>query len=158
MNAISILPDLCTGCQSCEMACSLLHERATGSTLSRIQIRRWPEIAVYMPIGCQHCEDAPCMTICPTGARKRVPQTQAVVTDLKWCVGCKSCIYACPYAAPVIHPETGKTMTCDLCDGKPLCTEACTVGALSYTSDGKPSIDRKSVYAQKIFQSVRLGG
>lgn len=63
MNAVSILPELCTGCQSCEMACSLSHEGATSSALSRIQIKRWPEIAVYMPIVCQHCKDAPCMTI-----------------------------------------------------------------------------------------------
>ncbi len=158
MNTISLLPELCTGCQSCEMACSLSHEGASCSTLSRIQIKRWPEIAVYMPMVCQHCENAPCMTICPTGARKRVAETGAVVTDPKWCVGCKSCIYACPYGAPVIHPATGKTMTCDLCGGKPLCTEACTAGALSYASEGRRSIERKELFAQKIFLSARLGG
>ena len=82
------------------------------------------------------------MTICPTKARKRIPETGAVVTDEKWCVGCKSCIYACPYGAPSIHPVTRKTMTCDLCDGKPRCVETCTVGALSYSGDGKFSIKK----------------
>jgi len=157
MNAISILPDLCTGCQSCEMVCSLSHEGVFHPEYSRIQIKKWPEIAVYIPIVCQHCEDAPCIIICPTGARKRIAKTRAVITDTKWCVGCKSCIYACPYGAPMIHPERKKTMTCDLCDGKPLCTEICTVGALSYTLDGKFSIERKMAFAPKIVPSPRFG-
>jgi carbon-monoxide dehydrogenase iron sulfur subunit len=155
-DAISILPDLCTGCRSCEMVCSLSHEGVSCSAFSRIQIKKWPEIAVCMPIVCQHCQDAPCMTICPTGARKRIAKTGAVITDAKWCVGCKSCIYACPYGAPVIHPEIKKTMTCDLCDGKPLCTEVCTAGALSY-SDDKFSIERKMVFAQKLAFSLKRG-
>ena len=156
MNAISILPELCTGCQSCEIICSLSHEGVSCSAFSRIQVKSWPEIAVYMPIVCQHCEEAPCVATCPTGARKRVTKTGAVITDTKWCVGCKSCIYACPYGAPVIHPETKRTMTCDLCDGEPLCTQACTVGALSFPSDGKFSIETKMAFTQKV-AAPRLG-
>jgi ferredoxin len=57
----------------------------------------------------------------------------------------------------MIHPERKKTMTCDLCDGKPLCTEICTVGALSYTLDGKFSIERKIAFAPKIVPSPRFG-
>jgi len=157
MNAISLLPELCTGCRSCEMACSLSHGGSSIPSLSRIQVKQWGEIVLYFPIVCQHCEDAPCITICPTRARKREAETGAVVTDEKWCVGCKSCIYACPYGAPVIHPGTGKTMTCDLCRGKPECTEACTVGALSYTPEGTPSVDRRNLFAQTIFQAARWG-
>lgn len=158
MSIVSVLPDLCTGCQSCEMVCSLSHEGASSSSLSRIQVKKWEEIAVSMPIVCQHCTEAPCITICPTRARKRVPETQAVITDPQWCVGCKSCIYACPFGAPVIHPVARKTMTCDLCDGKPLCVEVCTVGALSFGSDGKFSSERKRLFARKVIQSFRLGG
>lgn len=157
MGAISFLPDFCTGCQSCEMVCSLSHEKSSSSTFSRIRVEKWGEIAVYIPIVCQHCEDAPCITICPTLARKRVAETGAVITDDKWCVGCKSCIYACPFNAPSIHPVTRKTMTCDLCDGKPLCVDVCTVGALSYTSDGKLSFQRKRTYGQWVIQSLRSG-
>ncbi len=158
MSSISVLPDLCTGCQSCEMVCSLSHEGATASSLSRIQVKKWGEIAVYMPIVCQHCTNAPCIKICPTCARKRIPETQAVVTDPKWCVGCKSCIYACPYGAPVIHPHTHKTMTCDLCEGKPLCVEVCTVGALLYASEEKVPDHRKKLAAQRLAQAFRMGG
>ena len=91
MSAISIIPERCTGCQSCEMVCSLSHEGSCSSSLSRIRMKKWEEISVFMPIVCQHCEKPPCMDICPTGARKRVPGTDAVVTDEKRCVGCKSC-------------------------------------------------------------------
>jgi ferredoxin len=48
-------------------------------------------------------------------------------------------------------------MTCDLCGGKPLCVEACTVGALSHASEGKLSIERKKAFAQKIVQTMRPG-
>ncbi len=149
MNWIAILPDNCTGCHCCEMACSLSHEGVSCSAFSRIRVKKWPEIATFIPIVCQHCSDAPCMKICPTRARQRVPETGAVITDTKWCVGCKSCIYACPYAAPVIHPERKRTMTCDLCGGKPLCVDACTVGALSFTSDGRFSMEKKLAFAKK---------
>jgi len=158
MSAISVLPDLCTGCKACEMVCSLSHESVSSPSLSRIQVRTWGEIAVYMPIVCQHCTDAPCIRICPTRARKRVPETLAVITDPIWCVGCKSCIYACPYAAPVIHPVQHKTMTCDLCGGEPLCVKVCTVGALSYTSEEKTSEDRRKLFAQRFVQAYRPGG
>jgi Fe-S-cluster-containing hydrogenase component 2 len=158
MSAISVLPDLCTGCKSCEMVCSLSHEGVASPSLSRIQVRTWGEIAVSMPMVCQHCTDAPCITICPTRARKRVPETQAVITDPLWCVGCKSCIYACPYAAPVIHPVQHKTMTCDLCGGEPLCVKVCTVGALSYTSQETISEDRRKLFARRFVQAYRPGG
>jgi len=157
MNSISILPEFCTGCQSCEMACSLSHEGSCCPCLSRIQVKKWGEISLYFPIVCQHCEDAPCITICPTKARTRDPQTGAAVTDDKWCVGCKSCLYACPYSAPIIHPKTGKTMTCDLCGGKPVCVEACTVGALAYTSAGEHALDRKRALGRQIIQFLKLG-
>ena len=155
MSAISIVPERCTGCQSCEMFCSLFHEGSCSSSLSRIRIKKWEEISVFMPVVCQHCEKPPCITICPTQARKRVPGTDAVVTDGKRCVGCKSCLYACPYNAPVLHPVTQRTMTCDLCDGKPLCAEVCAAGALFYIPEGDPSMERKRTFGQIFLQSAR---
>ena len=155
MSAISMIPERCTGCQSCEMVCSLSHEGSCSSSLSRIRVKKWEEISVYMPTVCQHCEKPPCMEICPTGARKRVPETNMVVTDEKRCVGCKSCIYACPYSAPVLHPVTKRTMTCDLCNGLPLCTQVCTAGALSYKPEGDPSTEKRRAFAQIFLQSMK---
>lgn len=154
MSAISIIPERCTGCQSCEMVCSLSHEGSCSSSLSRIRINKWEEISVFMPVVCQHCEKPPCITICPTQARKRVPGTDAVVTDAKRCVGCKSCLYACPYGAPAIHPLTKRTMTCDLCDGKPLCAEVCAARALFYIPEGDSSMERRKFFGQIFLQSM----
>jgi len=155
MSAISIIPERCTGCQSCEMVCSLSHEDSCSPSLSRIRVKKWEEISVFMPVVCQHCEKPPCMDICPTLARKRDPETNAVVTDEKRCVGCKSCVYACPYSAPAIHPTTKRTMTCDLCKGKPLCTQVCTVGALSYIPERDLSMEKKRVYGQVFLQAMK---
>jgi carbon-monoxide dehydrogenase iron sulfur subunit len=155
MSAISMIPERCTGCQSCEMVCSLSHEGSCSSAFSRIRIKKWEEISVFMPIVCQQCEKAPCITICPAGARKRIPETNAVVSDEKRCVGCKSCLYVCPYSAPTLHPLTQRTITCDLCDGRPLCTQVCTAGALSYTPEGDPSMERKKVFGKVFLQAVR---
>jgi anaerobic carbon-monoxide dehydrogenase iron sulfur subunit len=155
MSAITIIPERCTGCQSCEMVCSLFHEGSCSSALSRIRIKKWEEISVFVPIACQHCEKPPCITICPTGARKRVPGNDAVVTDEKRCVGCKSCLYACPYSAPALHPVTKRTMTCDLCNGRPLCTQVCTTGALSYIPEGDLSMERKRAFGQAFLQAMK---
>jgi len=156
MNLISVQSDLCTGCQSCEIVCSLAHEGSCNPSFSRIQIKKWEEISVFVPIICQHCENPPCITTCPTRARTRVCETGAVVTDEKRCVGCKSCLYACPYNAPVIHPITKRTMTCDLCNGQPLCTQVCTTGALSSTLDGNLSMEKRRAFGQMILHSMKL--
>ena len=154
MNPISVIPERCTGCQSCEMVCSLSHEGSCSPSLSRIRVKKWEEISVFMPTACQHCEKPPCMDICPTGARIRTPGSDTVITDEKRCVGCKSCLYACPYSAPVLHPVTKRTMTCDLCNGHPLCTQVCTTGALSYEPEGDTSAQKRRSFAQTLLQSA----
>ena len=53
---ITIDPDHCTGCRSCEMVCSLGHDRIWSPLLSRITISQWREISANVPIVCQHCE------------------------------------------------------------------------------------------------------
>jgi carbon-monoxide dehydrogenase iron sulfur subunit len=154
MSAICIIPERCTGCQSCEMVCSLSHEGSCSPSLSRIHMKKWEEISVFMPIVCQHCEKPPCISACPTRARKRNAETGAVFTEQEQCVGCKSCLYACPYGAPVLHPVTKRTVTCDLCDGVPLCTQVCTAGALSYTPEGDSSMERKRALGKIYLQSI----
>ena len=155
MSAISIIPERCTGCQACEMVCSLSHEDACSSSLSRIRIKKWEEISLFIPIVCQNCEKPPCVDVCPTGARRRASETGVVSTDEKQCVGCKSCLYVCPNSAPVLHPLTKRTMTCDLCKGRPLCTQICTVGALSYIRERDVSTEKKRVYGQVFLQAMK---
>lgn len=128
-KVIVIDPDKCTGCHSCEMACSMKHFGVCGTAYSRIRVHEFRDINTFIPMMCQGCEDAPCMKVCPMNARIRI-ENGAVVTDEEKCIGCRACMYACPFGAPVVNPETGKIMTCNLCADDelgPWCVRACTM-------------------------------
>jgi len=133
-KVIVIDPDKCAGCHSCEMACSMKNFGKNHPYYSRIRIQEFREVNTFIPVTCQACEEAVCMKVCPMGARYR-DANGAVVTNEDACIGCRACIYACPFGAPVINPDTGKTMTCNKCVGEetPWCVRACTMqGALQY--------------------------
>jgi carbon-monoxide dehydrogenase iron sulfur subunit len=157
-KVITINPELCTGCLSCEAACSLKHDGKCGSTYSRIQIQEFREVNVFVPILCQHCEDAPCINVCPTGARMRTGTTGAVVTNEDLCIGCRACVYICPFGAPIIHPETGKAVTCDLCEGEsePWCVRACTMQkALQFVPKEKAPTVKSRAYAKLYMEQLK---
>ena len=128
-KVIVIDPSKCVGCHSCEMACAMKHFGVCHPYYSRIRIQEFRNVNTYVPITCQACEDAACIKVCPMNARIRL-ESGAVVTDEEKCIGCRACVYACPFGAPVIHPENGKTMSCDLCmddELGPWCVKACTM-------------------------------
>ncbi len=128
-KVIVIDPDKCTGCHSCEMACSIKHFDVCGSGYSRIRIHEFRDVNTFIPIMCQACEDAICIKVCPVNARVR-QENGAVVTDEERCIGCKACINSCPFGAVMINPVTEKTMSCDLCmedELGPWCVKACTM-------------------------------
>jgi phenylacetyl-CoA:acceptor oxidoreductase subunit 1 len=92
----------CVGCQTCTAAC-----KHTNATPPEVQWRRvldmefgeYPNVKrVFVPVGCQHCEDPPCMTVCPTTATKQRPDG-IVTIDYDLCIGCSYCAVACPYQA-----------------------------------------------------------
>jgi phenylacetyl-CoA:acceptor oxidoreductase subunit 1 len=92
----------CVGCQTCTAAC-----KHTNATPPEVQWRRvldmefgeYPDVKrVFVPVGCQHCEDPPCMTVCPTTATKKRPDG-IVTIDYDLCIGCSYCAVACPYQA-----------------------------------------------------------
>jgi Fe-S-cluster-containing dehydrogenase component len=128
-KVIVIDPNKCTGCHGCEMACSIKHFSQCSSFLSRIKIHEFRDVNTFIPITCMACEDAVCMKVCPENARVRM-ESGAVVTDEDRCIGCRACTYSCPFGASVVYPETGKTMSCDLCKDDefgPWCVKACTM-------------------------------
>lgn len=104
MTRYVMLADLerCVGCQTCTAAC-----RHANATSPAVQWRRvldveagtYPEVSrTFVPVGCQHCADPPCMHVCPTTATGK--RADGIVTvDYDLCIGCAYCDVACPYQA-----------------------------------------------------------
>lgn len=94
--------DRCVGCQTCVAACR--HANATSPAVQwrkvlDIESGSYPDVRrTFVPVGCQHCDDPPCMHVCPsTATRKRADGIVTIDYDL--CIGCAYCDVACPYQA-----------------------------------------------------------
>jgi phenylacetyl-CoA:acceptor oxidoreductase 27-kDa subunit len=90
----------CIGCFSCMIACKQEHFLPPGIFWNRIlTVERGDYRSLVrktVPVQCNHCEDAPCASVCPTGATKK-REDGIVVVDSNACVGCRACVIACPY-------------------------------------------------------------
>ena len=135
-------PNRCTGCQACELACSIENQlgpdRSWRSVLT-FNERALPGVPLFhLSLACNHCEEPACMHSCPALAYERDAVTGAVLIRSELCIGCKYCSWACPYGAPQFEPDNGVMGTCTFCshrlaDGlKPACASLCPTGALDY--------------------------
>jgi Fe-S-cluster-containing hydrogenase component 2 len=127
--------EICSGCRTCEAVCSLVHESAVSSQLSRIEVKSWPFEGYRSEVyACQQCEDPPCLSACPTGALQRADHTNAVIIKKGECTGCQLCREACPYTPSRIRHDahSNTCVKCDLCGGTPLCVKYCMEGALRF--------------------------
>lgn len=157
-------PNKCTGCRSCEVACFIAHNshNNVGYTVGTVDIPVIPRLYLvkgdtfYMPIQCRHCEDAPCLNTCPVKAINK--ENNIMVIDEDKCIGCKTCLLACPFGAIDLLPQykDGKEVEqisleesnkmaykCDLCkdNEKIACINACPQSALKLMT---PIDDKKS--------------
>ncbi len=129
----------CIGCRTCEVACVVSHQHNQDcSTLSAsrfsARIRVVKTGAFSTAVTCHHCEDAPCANVCPVGAISRA--NGAVLVEQSRCIGCKSCMIACPFGAMQVTRIDARTqaLKCDLCQHRetgPACVEACPTNALT---------------------------
>lgn len=137
-------PELCTGCQTCELACSAFHnDGKTQPALARLQVIRNPfggTIHNFEPKVCLQCQNPVCMPVCPVeGAMYIDEKTGARCIDETKCNACngdKRCIEACGnyYDPPRImfDLERSVAIKCDLCGGDPQCVTWCSNRALKY--------------------------
>ncbi len=92
--------DRCTGCRACMEACKVENNTPEGNFwmyVFRFENGEYPQTQMsFMARPCQHCDNAPCVKVCPVGARfKR--DDGIVLTDFERCIGCRYCEVACPY-------------------------------------------------------------
>ena len=92
----------CIGCQTCTAACKQANGTPPGVQWRRvldIEVGEYPNVKrVFMPTGCQHCGKPPCLDVCPSGATQQ-RSDGIVYIDYDACIGCASCVVACPYDA-----------------------------------------------------------
>ena len=156
--------DICVGCHGCAVNCkewntsghsSPLHDvdpygdDPTGVWFNRIHtFELETEVkgtkTVHFPKSCLHCDDAPCVTVCPTGASYKREEDGIVLVNAETCIGCKLCSWACPYGAREYDETAGVMKKCTLCvdkiynenlpeeDRVPACVSSCPTGARSF--------------------------
>ena len=137
MEKISVNSTLCDGCMNCESMCESVH------TASRIKIIKHD--SAYYSIVCQHCENAPCITICPTDAITE----EGVATDK--CIGCGLCVMVCPFGAMTYTASIAEK--CDLCADReegPACVKACTKRAISIVDPAKVKAKNQEKFISKL--------
>jgi carbon-monoxide dehydrogenase iron sulfur subunit len=128
------------GCRLCEIYCAVQHSKSKDlvkayrgeypKPVPRILVEEKEYLS--FAIQCRHCEDAPCISACMTGAMHRDPESGAVLCDEEKCVGCWMCIMVCPFGVISRGREKKVISKCDLCLGEeePACVKNCPNEAL----------------------------
>lgn len=135
---------LCVNCKACSAACNL----ENGFDVKpRLIVTYNSEVSAALPllnlsIACNHCEVPVCMNGCPASAYFLDSSSGAVIIDNKKCIGCRYCIWNCPFEAPKFDPANRVIGKCHLCYSRlesgmlPACADGCPTGALSYGNIG----------------------
>lgn len=147
----------CTGCRECELACSVFHTGASNPSRSRIKVIKWEEIGLYLPLTCQNCEKPFCVEVCPTKACHIDAEMHMVLIDKDKCIGCRTCILACPFGAPFFDKAERVTVKCDYCDGDPQCVRFCEVGAIKFADVSEISGQKQYAAAEKLANVLAAG-
>lgn len=150
MKRIYINAQVCIGCRLCEVFCRLEHSRSKD--LVKAFKREFPSprprlsLEIKKPVSfsvrCRHCLEPACVYACLSGALQRDPASGLVACDEDKCIGCWTCILACPLGAISQDKQQGKIIKCDLCGGKdlPECVSNCPNEALVF-AEAKDDIE-----------------
>ena len=142
----------CTGCRQCEMVCSVFHNGSSNPSRSRIKVVKWEHVGFYLPMTCQNCEKPFCVEVCPTKACHKDLENQRVMIDRDKCIGCKTCIVACPFGAPLYDKVERISIKCDYCDGDPQCVRFCEARAIGYVEEDQVGVNKKREVSLKFFE------
>lgn len=151
-KVLVIHPEKCTGCRKCEMVCSVFHYGASDPSRSLIKVIKWEHIGFYLPVTCLSCERPFCTEVCPTKACHRDPETYKVLIDKTKCIGCKTCILACPFGVPLFDEIERVSVKCDFCGGDPQCVSCCETRAIEYVDTDQIAMDKVKEYSLLLFK------
>ncbi len=165
MTQLALVIDLnvCVGCHACVTSCKQWNTSGwagplsdenpydmdpTGTFFNRVQtyeVGTFPDTeTVHFPKSCLHCEEPPCVIVCPTGASYKREDNGVVLVDYDKCIGCKYCSWACPYGAREVDEKQRVMKKCTLCidritdlslperERRPACVLACPANARLY--------------------------
>jgi Fe-S-cluster-containing dehydrogenase component len=175
--------DLCVGCHACATACkewntgghmaplpdfNAYRDGAWGVWFNRIHsFEEAPDgdgvdaRTVHFPKSCLHCEDAACVTVCPTGASYKRVEDGIVLVNESLCIGCKLCSWACPYGAREFDADEGVMKKCTLCidriyndnlapeERQPACVMVCPTNARFFGDLGDPDSPVSQLAAER---------
>ncbi len=177
----AIITDLnkCFGCGGCQMSCKEWNTSGMFGPLPDlnpygdldvmfwlrvlyIEIGEWPQTKVYnIPINCFHCLNAPCVEVCPVGATFKRVEDGIVLVDYTKCIGCKYCIYGCPYGNRLFDPIEGVVKKCTHCFDRindpnlppeeriPACIHGCMVQARTWANVLDPTDPGNILFVDK---------
>lgn len=148
METVFVNVEKCIGCRHCELACARVHARdkkpfsgLTDLPKPRIKVGTGVDFIPF-PNRCRHCDPAPCLQICPSGAIYKDEGTGAVLINENRCISCAMCAMVCPFNAISFYPASGMdhevAYKCDNCidcqkkDKIPACVDACKTNALVF--------------------------
>lgn len=174
--------DICVGCHACAVNCKewnagghmapLTDLNPYGANPDGVWFNRihafevtdpdsGASMTAYFPKSCLHCEQAACVTVCPTGASYKRGADGIVLVDEDKCIGCKLCSWACPYGAREFDSDAGVMKKCTLCidriynenleevDRVPACVSTCPAGARHFGDLGDPESDVSKLVAAR---------
>lgn len=158
----------CLACKSCEIACAIAHSKSkvledavteSPRPQKRVTVEAAGEFGV--PMQCRHCEDAPCIIVCPTKAIHRQHAEGPVLIDKDLCIGCKFCLMVCPFGVIDLSSDGKVMVKCDLCferakqGQEPACVEACPTKALKFAEERELIKNKRQKTASEFVLSIK---
>jgi Fe-S-cluster-containing dehydrogenase component len=155
--AMAVDTRTCVGCAACVIACKTENRVAPGHARDWIVTATdgvFPTLRMTIRSErCHHCERAPCVAACPTGASYFGPGGIVLVNRAK-CTGCKACIAACPYGARFVDPDSGTVDKCTFCvhriengETTTACQAVCPTGSIYFGDRNDPDSEISRILA-----------